>query len=204
MKQRDEERFAQSMHLTQLANIQVELRETRARADMLRDQLSAETRRADRAEAQLDMLKTLRGGGSFFGYGERYRDEGPAGGYRDLHGGMDDYRPNSRQRYGPYGQQSTLLPGMESSIERRPIRQHTNITPFDSPANPMSLTSEFEGGSSSPLMATSGSSMQSSQFTVTISPRKPLMTAGPSAENSRVTEILTDETALIPSGQPAA
>jgi hypothetical protein len=203
MKQRDDARFAQSMHLTQLANIQVELCETRARADMLRDQLSAETRRADRAEAQLDILKTLRGGGSFLSYGERYHDEGPAGGYRDSHGGMDDYWPNSRQRYGPYGQRSTLLSGTESSAERHPVRRHENVAPFDSPANPMSLTSEFEGGSSSPLMATSSSSMQPSQFTVTISPRKPLTMEGPSVENSRVTEILADETALIPLGQPA-
>ena len=141
--------------------------------------------KADRAELQLDILKTLHGGGSFFGYGERFHDEGPAGGYRDSRGGIDDYWGNSRQRYGP------------------PIRQHRNITPFDSPGNPMPLTSKFDGGSSSPLMATSGSSTQPSQFTLTISPRKPLTAEGPSVENSRVTEILADETAFIPLGQPA-
>ena len=168
------------MHLTQLANLQVELRETHAHADSLRDQLSAEIRCADRAEAQLDMLKTLRG------------EQGPRGSYH-VQGGVDDYWSNSRQRYGSYRE------------PYHPVHQRKNLPSFDSPTNPISHASEFQVGSSSPLTAASGSSMRASEFTVTISPCKPLMTVmeGSSVENPRVTEILTDETALVPS-EPAA
>ena len=195
MKQRDDDQFTQSMQLTQLTHLQVELRETRARVDQLRDQLSAETRRADRAETQLDMLRTL-GGGS---HGERYRNDGIASGYRDSRGGVDEYWHNSRHRHGPYGQ--TLLPEMVANVETRPIRHRDSFTPFE---NPRPVATEFEvGHSSSPLMATATSRTPASHFTVTISPRKPLTTEGPSEENSRLTEVITDDTSVSPSDQPS-
>ena len=183
MKQRDDDRFAQSMQLTQLTHLQIELHETRTRVDQLRDQLSMETRRADRAEAQLDMLRTLGGSGSFVGHGERYRNEGRAGGYR-----------NSHHHHGLYGR--TLLPEMDTIVETQPIHQRDNFTPFDSPANTRSVAPEFAvGHSSSPLMATATSRMPASHFNVTISPRKSFTTEGPSEENSRLTEV-TDGTSV--------
>jgi hypothetical protein len=47
MKQRDEDRFAQTVQITQLANLQIKLHETCAQVHQLRDQLSAETHCAD-------------------------------------------------------------------------------------------------------------------------------------------------------------
>ena len=72
MKQQDDDCFAQSMQLTQLTHLQIELHETHTQVDQLHDQLSMETHHTDQAEAQLDMLRTLSGSGSFVGHGERY------------------------------------------------------------------------------------------------------------------------------------
>ncbi|KAF8079108.1 hypothetical protein FPV67DRAFT_1776157 [Lyophyllum atratum] len=59
LRERDEARMSQSIHLTQLAATQQEVRELRARNDVLNDRLILETRRADRAESQVQLLKTL-------------------------------------------------------------------------------------------------------------------------------------------------
>ena len=62
VRMQDNHILVQSMQSTQFASVQVELRETRARIDVLHDRLNAETRRADRAESQLEMYKVLNGG----------------------------------------------------------------------------------------------------------------------------------------------
>lgn len=59
MRERDDNRLAQNIHLTQLAATQQEVRELRARNDVLNDRLINETRRADRAESQVQLFTTL-------------------------------------------------------------------------------------------------------------------------------------------------
>lgn len=55
MQARDDQRMSNSVHLTQIASLQVENRELRMRMDSLQDRLQAETRRADKAETQVEM-----------------------------------------------------------------------------------------------------------------------------------------------------
>ncbi|KAF4604530.1 hypothetical protein EYR40_003304 [Pleurotus pulmonarius] len=55
MQARDDQRMSNSVHLTQIASLQVENRELRVRMDLLQDRLQTETRRADKAETQVEM-----------------------------------------------------------------------------------------------------------------------------------------------------
>lgn len=55
MQARDDQCMSNSVHLTQIASLQVENRELRMRMDPLQDRLQAETHRADKAETQVEM-----------------------------------------------------------------------------------------------------------------------------------------------------
>lgn len=59
MHERDESWMAQQVQLSQLSSFQQEIRELRARHDLLNDRLNAETRCADRAEQQLELQATI-------------------------------------------------------------------------------------------------------------------------------------------------
>ncbi|KAG5653358.1 hypothetical protein H0H81_000859 [Sphagnurus paluster] len=59
IRQRDEARMSQNLHVAQLSALQVELREARTRNEVLNDRLMEEIRRADRAEHELQLFRTL-------------------------------------------------------------------------------------------------------------------------------------------------
>jgi hypothetical protein len=142
------------------------------------------------------MLKTFSSGTPFFGH----MGGGHIDSLHDPHGGMNEYYPC--QNCSLHGQIPPLLPEMERYPDVQPICQNEQFTPINSPANPMPFTAKFEAGvSSSPLLATSTLRVQAPQFTVTISPRKSLVAEVP-AENSRLTEVITDEVSGHPSNQP--
>ncbi|KDQ52852.1 hypothetical protein JAAARDRAFT_197923 [Jaapia argillacea MUCL 33604] len=58
--ERDDQRFASMYQFSQLSTLQTEVRELRARVDVLQDRLNSETRRADKAEQELALNKALR------------------------------------------------------------------------------------------------------------------------------------------------
>ncbi|TFK50297.1 hypothetical protein OE88DRAFT_1726238 [Heliocybe sulcata] len=81
---REDARFMNTFQMSQLSSIQQELRDTRARIDILHDRLNSETRRADRAESELAVLKVvMQGTGSRYGHGRQCSRSPADYGYRD-------------------------------------------------------------------------------------------------------------------------
>lgn len=59
IRERDDHCMSQSVQLNQLAATQLELRELRTQTDALHDRVLEETRHADRAENELQLLRLM-------------------------------------------------------------------------------------------------------------------------------------------------
>lgn len=90
VRERDDTRMMQGFQITQLQTAQSEIRELRMRVDTLSDKLNAETRRADKAETQLELYQN-------FGMGSRRRHRSPSSPRRSTRR-RSHYHSRSRSR----------------------------------------------------------------------------------------------------------
>ena len=96
MQQRDASRMAHQLQMAQLSTYQVEIRELHSRIDILQDRLMEETRRADKAESELQLLRMMQTNQSSSRFYQDYNARTP-----DYCRHRDSYHHPSSHRHSP-------------------------------------------------------------------------------------------------------